>query len=153
MRHEGTSGTAKPDIVKVLLAEDEEDDAYFFRRSLRRSSDVELIWHAKDGDEVIQYLAGEGIFGDRREHPFPDVLVLDLKMPNRNGFEVLEWMRGKFPKLKIGVFSSSDRAEEIERARQLGAHLYQQKTHEPEKFRRFMHWLESLVRSERRPNI
>ncbi len=139
------------DPIKILLAEDDEDDALFFRRALSRVPAVLVIEHVKDGDEAVRYLTGEGAFSDRARHPFPDVLVLDLKMPNRNGFEVLEWMKGRFPKLKIGVFSSSDEPQEMARAQRLGAHLYQQKTYDPENFGRFLHWLETLARTERRP--
>lgn len=136
--------------VRILLAEDDEDEAFFFRRAVKLNPQVKLIWHAKDGDEAIEYLSGAGRFGNRVEYEFPDVLVLDLNMPVRNGFEVLEWLRGKFPQLKVGVFSSSEELEAIEKARKLGAHLYQPKTYEPEAFGRFVHWLESLARGERK---
>jgi DNA-binding NarL/FixJ family response regulator len=140
------------DAVKILLAEDDDNDALFFRRAISRVPGVAIIWHAKDGDETVQYLKGEGAFSDRAKHAFPDVLVLDLKMPNRNGFEVLEWTKGRFPKLKIGVFSSSDEPQEMARAQRLGAHLYQRKSYDHETFGRFLHWLENLARAERKPD-
>jgi DNA-binding NarL/FixJ family response regulator len=136
--------------VKILLAEDDENDAYFFRRALKGNPRVKLVWHAKDGEEAVQYLSGAGIFEDRQEYEFPDVLVLDLKMPNRNGFEVLEWMQGRFPQLKVGVFSSSEDPQDIAKAQRLGASLYQPKSYDPETFGRFMHWLESLAIAERK---
>ena len=54
----------------------------------------------EDGEEVISYLKGEGIYADREKYPFPILLLLDLKMPKINGFQVLEWLHtrpGAFP--------------------------------------------------------
>jgi CheY-like chemotaxis protein len=137
------------DAFKILLAEDNEDDAVLFERAVRAVPNAHLVWHAHDGDEAINYLEGTRIFSDRKEHPFPDVLVLDLKMPNRNGFEVLEWLGGRFPRLKVGVFSSSDLPEDISRAQVLGAHLYQAKTINPEVMQHFLQSLGRLALSDK----
>lgn len=139
-------GTARH--PRLLLAEDSEDDAFLFRRSLGEASTVEIIWHAKDGQETMRYLSGEGVFVNRERYPFPDVLVLDLKMPNMNGFEVLERIKGKFPRLTIGVLSTSDDPKDIERAQTLGAHLYEMKNYTPAVLGRFVHFLERMGRME-----
>ena len=139
--------------VKILLADDSDDDEFLFRRSLEDIPSVRIVWRAQDGEQTIKYLSGEGIFADRTAHPFPDALVLDLKMPNRGGFEVLEWLGGRFPRLMVGVFSSSELPEDIERATLLGAHLYQSKTYDPVEFGRFMQRLEFLARERGAPNV
>jgi CheY-like chemotaxis protein len=80
-----------------------------------------------DGQEAISYLAGEGIYSDRSQHPEPCLLLLDLKMPKVNGFEVLEWLREQPPlrdNLPVIVLSSSAQDVDVRRAFELGAHEY-----------------------------
>ena len=135
-------------MLNILLAEDSEDDEILFRRALQRHPDWSVVRCVQDGDQALKYINGEGVFGDRIKHPFPDVLVLDLKMPNRNGFEVLEALQGRCDTLVIAIFSSSDEPRDITRAYQLGAHLYQTKTYETVAFGRFLIWLETLAKAK-----
>ena len=83
-----------------------------------------------DGEETVAYLSGTDRFADRTRFPFPDLLLLDIKMPKRDGFEVLEWARGEggCNTLPVIVFSSSRRNEDVHRALLLGANSYLEKT-------------------------
>jgi CheY-like chemotaxis protein len=113
----------------ILLAEDEESDAYFVNVAFKRAGLRHAITHVVDGQQVIEYLSGEGRFADRKLHPLPHLLLLDLKMPRANGFDVLVWLQ-EHPKLKnlpVIVLSSSDYPADIERACQLGANDYRLK--------------------------
>ena len=104
---------------KILLVEDSEDDVFFFKRSLKRAqADVDLQV-ASDGSKAIAYLSHEG-------PPSPDAIFLDLKMPNQNGFEVLEWIRQHPPlsNAKVYILTSSSQPGERERAKELGANDY-----------------------------
>jgi CheY-like chemotaxis protein len=139
-----------PNTYKILLVEDHDDDAYLFKRLLQNTPQFTLAWHAMHGTEAVAYLEGTGVYQDRAKYPFPDLMVLDLNMPRMDGFEVLKHMQGKFPKLKVGVFTTSDDSKDIQRALDLGAHIYQQKTNEPAKFIRFLEWLQKLPAVERR---
>jgi CheY-like chemotaxis protein len=106
-----------------MLADDSEDDEILFRRSVRLSGLANPVIVMRDGDQVIAYLSGEGAYGDRERHPLPKVLMLDLKMPRRNGFEVLQWIKDQ-PHLKellVIVLTNSDLDEDKERSRELGA--------------------------------
>lgn len=123
---------------KLLLVDDSEDDVWLFQRALTRHPKMQCVGRAENGEEAMHYLSGTGKFADRNEYPWPDVIILDLKMPRRNGFELLEWMRGKDGMPKVAVFSSSDLPEDRERAAKLGAALYQPKTYEAAEFDRFM---------------
>src|SRR5262249_37244239 len=71
---------------------------------------------------------GEGGFCDRRTHPLPNVILLDLKMPRINGFEFLEWLRSKSPDdlrlTPVLVMTASGLEEDIHRAYALGANSY-----------------------------
>jgi CheY-like chemotaxis protein len=82
-----------------------------------------------DGQEVVDYLEGEGDFADRRAHPLPDVVVLDLKMPLMNGLEVLEWIRNESrrPAIPVVMLSGSGLEKDVEEAYRLGADGYFQK--------------------------
>ena len=80
------------DVMRpILLAEDSEDDATVLRSTLRKAGLAAPVVVVPDGSQAIAYLKGEGIYADRDLFPLPGLLLLDLKMPGKNGFEVLEW--------------------------------------------------------------
>jgi CheY-like chemotaxis protein len=84
------------------------------------------VQRACDGVEAIQYLAGENKFANRDAFPLPELVVLDLKMPRKSGFEVLGWVRNHpdFGKLPVIVFSSSEEPADVKKAYSLGANAY-----------------------------
>jgi len=110
----------------VLLAEDSEDDVVIFRKEMSKASIDFPLFVAKDGEETIAYLKGAGKFGNRSEFPVPDLLLLDLVMPQINGFEVLEWI-GEQPslgQLPVAVLTCSETIHDVKLAKQLGAHSF-----------------------------
>ena len=130
-------------IPSVLLAEDSENDILMFRRAARRAKFNQPLRVVTSGEEVIAYLKGEGKFSDRDQYPLPGLLLLDLKMPRMNGFEVLQWLRQQleFAALQVVVLSSSDEIRDINRAYQLGANSFLVK---PLSFDEFVGMLEAL---------
>src|SRR5262249_14688542 len=84
-----------------------------------------------DGGEAIAYLKGMGAYEDRKLYPLPQLLMLDLHMPRVDGFHVLEWLRHEpiMDHLLVVVFSSSNKAADMRRAQELGAHWYLVKPH------------------------
>lgn len=73
----------------ILLAEDDPNDVFFMRRALQKAQ-IELPMQVvSDGQQAMDYLNGEGPFSDREQHPLPALMLLDLKMPFLDGFEVL----------------------------------------------------------------
>jgi CheY-like chemotaxis protein len=133
----------------ILVAEDDPTDAFFLQRAFNRAGIPITLHFARDGQEVLDYLRGEGQFADRAQHPLPQLALLDLKMPRLDGFEVLEWVRQQptLSGLVIVIFSSSDQAKDINRAYGLGANSYIVKPHSMEELMglvgRFKkHWLE-----------
>jgi CheY-like chemotaxis protein len=112
----------------VLVAEDSEADRLLLKVALRQVPRLKLVAEVSDGSEVIAYLRGEAGFRDRQKFPLPDLLLLDLKMPFADGFEVLEWLRQKpYEDLTVVVLTDSMRPEHIKRALDLGADLFQVK--------------------------
>ncbi|HVM49704.1 MAG TPA: response regulator [Candidatus Acidoferrum sp.] len=115
----------------ILVAEDDATDAFFFQRAFRRAGIPVNLHFVQDGAEVLEYLEGTGPFGDRAAHPMPQLLLLDLRMPKLDGFDVLKWIR-KRPELAhlvVVLFSSSDEPKHISRAYDLGANWYLVKPH------------------------
>ncbi|HEX7896340.1 MAG TPA: response regulator [Planctomycetota bacterium] len=110
----------------VLLVEDDEDDIGFFRRALSKTNSRARLAVARDGDEAVAYLAGQGAFADRERHPAPTHVILDLKLPRRSGVEVLEWLRGEpaLSRLPVAILSSSNEPLDVARARALGVDGY-----------------------------
>jgi CheY-like chemotaxis protein len=110
----------------ILLAEDDEDHVIlikhaFFEADLRNP--LYVVWN---GEEAIDYLRGAGKYANRDEYPLPDLLLLDLKMPRVDGFQVLAWLREQ-PELKALrtlVLTSSDDLRDVNRAYQLGANSF-----------------------------
>jgi CheY-like chemotaxis protein len=112
----------------VLIAEDSTDDRFLLRTAIRRAPRLQIVAEVGDGSEVIAYLKGRDVYADRSRYPLPDLLLLDLKMPSMDGFEVLEWMRTQnFLALTVVVLTDSMQAEHIKRALDLGADLFQVK--------------------------
>ena len=110
----------------VLIVDDSEADVLLMRIVFERAGFVLPMHLARDGAEAISYLKGDGAYSDRKLFPLPTAMLLDLKMPRKNGFEVLTWI-GQQPALKrlrIFVLSESSRPDDIRRAYDLGASSY-----------------------------
>ena len=111
----------------VLLVEDDEDDRLFFRRALRKAGLEWTLVTASNGREAVEYLSGAGRFADRAAHPAPTHVLLDLKLPELSGHEILQWIRSTpgLRNLPVIVLSSSREAQDIERATALGVDGYE----------------------------
>ena len=107
----------------VLIAEDSENDLLMLQRAFRQASITAPVQFVTDGEQAIAYLKGEGKFARRDEFPLPDVLLLDLKMPRKNGFAVLEWLRTQpsLRHLRVVVLTTSEDLRDVNRAYALGA--------------------------------
>ena len=109
---------------KFLLVEDNEDDVFFMERAFQQAGVHNPLHVVKNGEEAIEYLSGQNQFSDRQEHPLPDLIFLDLKMPGVNGFEVLKWMRDQPLNMPVAVLTSSPEEIDRQRAFELGAGCY-----------------------------
>lgn len=112
--------------LRMLVAEDEPNDAFFLKRAFLKAGINVPMDFVGDGQEAVDYLSGEGRFEDRRSHPLPSLLLLDIKMPRLSGFDVLKWLRQQpgLRRLAVLVFSSSDDQRDINLAYDLGANSY-----------------------------
>jgi len=117
----------------ILYAEDEANDVFFLALALKRANLPHTLNAVPDGEQAIEYLAGEGPFANRSRHPLPALVLLDINMPKQTGLEVLEWIRQQrhFKSLPVLMLTSSTRPEDMEKARQLGADDYILKPSDP----------------------
>lgn len=111
----------------LLVVEDARDHALLVRVAARRAVPGLDVRVAGDGREGIAYLAGTPPFQDRRSHPLPDLIVLDLLMPDTDGFAVLEWMRETRSPIPVVVLTSSEAPEHEARSLDLGAKAFYRK--------------------------
>src|SRR5262245_6778938 len=104
-----------PEQAVILLVEDREDDILLVRKSFEKGGINNPFQVVRDGEEAIQYLAGEGRYSNRAEYPLPDLILLDLKMPRVDGFEVLMWIRRQpgFGSIPVVVLTSSDAIRDV----------------------------------------
>jgi CheY-like chemotaxis protein len=128
----------------ILLAEDDQNDVVMFRRAFAEFGIAAPIQVVSNGDEAIAYLKGTGRFSKRAEFPLPDILLLDLRMPRTNGFEVLEWTRTlpQFSAIRIVVLTTSGNVYDINRAYDLGATSFLVK---PVDFREFRDAIQAMI--------
>ena len=110
----------------ILLAEDDRNDILLISRAFQKAGLGNVLKTVTDGDQAIEYLRGTNEYADRSRFPLPFLLLLDLKMPGTDGFEVLQWLRSQpdFKRLLVVVLTSSNLQADVDRAYDLGANSY-----------------------------
>lgn len=111
---------------RVLLVEDDPDIIVLLRQAFLECGLRPPIHEARDGDSALAYLEGAPPYDDRSDYPLPTLVLLDLKLPRRDGHELLAWIRDQeeFTQLPVVVLTSSGREADIERAYACGANSY-----------------------------
>lgn len=110
----------------VLLADDSPDDTMLMRKAWRNAGLENPLIVVHDGEQALAYLNGHGPYGDRDKFPFPIAMFLDLKLPRVDGLDVLRAIRDvpDLRSLSVEVLSASARANDVEKALELGANSY-----------------------------
>ena len=131
--------------MRVLLIEDNPDDAFLMQRAFQACGVVRPPHVSRNGEEAITYLSGGGVYADRKTHPYPTLVITDLKMPCSNGFDVLEWLRDhrELTVIPTLVWSSSADVRDVKRAYCLGANGYLCK---PTDFQKFKEMVADVLR-------
>jgi CheY-like chemotaxis protein len=115
-----------PERALILIVDDSDDDITVVRKAFQKAYIPNPIYAVKCGEEAIAYFKGEGRYSNRDEYPLPDLLLLDLKMPGIDGFEVLRWIRQQ-PTLsatRVVVLTGSDHIRDVNQAYQLGTNSF-----------------------------
>ncbi len=112
--------------LTVLTVDDSNDDTLLLRRACQRAKVKFSLKAVDDGTKAIAYLSGLDDFSDRARHPLPNLVLLDLKMPIKTGFEVLDWLRSQpqFKTLPVAVFTASQHDADVRNAYRKGANCF-----------------------------
>jgi CheY-like chemotaxis protein len=113
----------------VLHVDDDPNDTELLQAATRNAGVQFDLRSVEDGDQAMAYLAGTGVFADRRRYPLPAMVLLDLKMPRATGFELLRWIR-RHPTLGqtvVVVLSGSELQDDKRLAYETGANSYEVK--------------------------
>ncbi len=110
----------------VLHVEDDPGDQELLQHACKAAKVRFTVQGVPDGDVALEYLGGSGPFANRDLYPMPKLILLDLKMPRKNGMEVLRWVRAQ-PDLRglpIVVFTASNNPTDVQRAYESGANSF-----------------------------
>ena len=110
----------------ILVVEDNPEEVILLRKAFENTGMQIAVHFVVNGEEAIDYLSGADQFRNRISFPEPDLVIMDLKMPRKGGFEVLEWFRNlqEGALIPIIVLTASNRESNVQRAYSLGASSY-----------------------------
>ena len=110
----------------ILDVEDEENDLLLLKLAFDDAGINVPVQGVTDGQMAVRYLSGADPFADRAKFPLPSLVILDLKLPRKSGFEVLEWMRAQplLRRIVVVVCSSAEHEQDVATAYELGANSY-----------------------------
>lgn len=116
-------GSCRMNLRPILLVEDNADDAYFMQKAFEAAGVANAVTIMTDGEEAIEYLSSPELSDELKR---PCLTLLDLKLPYRNGFDVLEHVRSRSETklLTVVVLTSSNEPSDINRALGLGANAF-----------------------------
>ena len=124
-------------LEAILIVDDDADEASLIRRAvmgLHPKSPVETV---TSGLDLKAYLDGQGRYANRETFPYPGLILLDLRMPEMDGFEVLTWLKSHalHAAIPVIVISAFDQQQNIRKAYQMGARTFLSKPVNPESIR------------------
>ena len=139
----------------ILLVDDSENDLFLMQRAFKKAEFNQPLQMAHNGEEAIAYLKGDGPYSDRNKFPLPAVILLDLNMPMKNGFDVLAWLRTQpaLKRLSVVILTASMRQEDVERAFDLGANSFLVKPSAVEDLTNMMRCLRDWLRYNHFPPL
>ena len=135
-------------LENIMLVDDSHSDAILLTRSLKRAGLKEAVIHIHDPREAVAYLKGDDRYADRNKHPLPDILLLDLKMPEIDGFQLLRWARSQphLGRIVIVIVTRTDDPRLIQMCYQLGANSFLSKDANVEELRNFVQFFTHYTR-------
>jgi len=110
----------------ILHVEDDPNDVLLVGLAFRKAAANAAVQVVNDGEQAVNYLAGQGQFSDRQAFPVPTLVLLDLKLPRRSGLEVLSWLRSQedLRRLPVVMLTSSNQQADVRRAYDIGLNSY-----------------------------
>jgi CheY-like chemotaxis protein len=113
-------------VPAILLVEDNPVDAMLIQRAFRELKKDYRVSVVNDGALAVDYMKGDGLYADRKEYPFPRLILLDLSLPVMDGFQFLKWLREESALRHVPVvaLSGSSFSPDIKRAYATGANSF-----------------------------
>jgi two-component system, response regulator len=148
------------ETANILIADDDPDDCLMAEKALREFRQHNGLYFVEDGEELLDYLRHQGKFADRRQFPQPDLILLDLNMPRKDGREALAEIKAD-PQLRsipVVVLTTSRAEEDIARTYDLGVNSFITKPVSFQGLAEAMkivttYWLELVKRPNRLTNV
>ena len=115
-----------PKPAHILLVEDNRLDIELTLDAFREARLGNTVHVSKNGEEALTYLFGRGQYADRKQYPLPDIILLDLKMPGIDGFEVLRQVKAapELKRLPVIILTSSREEGDLALSYDCGANSY-----------------------------
>jgi CheY-like chemotaxis protein len=112
--------------AQILLVEDNRMDVELTLDAFREAKLLNAIHVAPNGQDALDYLFGHGTYADRDQHPLPSLILLDLKLPGIDGFDVLRQIKSTSILKRLPVIILTSSKEEGDRALSydIGANSY-----------------------------
>ncbi|MBE9503237.1 MAG: response regulator [Proteobacteria bacterium] len=99
----------------ILLVEDEEAHAELTKRAIRKAGNANQVDVLTDGEEALDYVFNRAKYADKTKYPLPGLIILDIKLPNIDGIEILKQIKEHpvLKKIPVIMLTTSDREEDI----------------------------------------
>jgi len=112
--------------ISILIAEDDEDDRMLTQKAFENSSLINRLMFVGNGEELMDYLDRRGVYFDKALYPWPDLILLDLNMPRKNGREALKEIKEnpELRRIPVIILTTSKEQEDIVRSYDLGVNSY-----------------------------
>ena len=113
-------------LPPILLVDDDRNDVEFVKRALERARLKHQVHVVPNGLDCVAYLKGDAPFGDRHRFPLPTFVLLDIRMPGMDGFDVLRWIRHQpeFDSICVVMLTGSNERPNVNLAYELGANSF-----------------------------
>ena len=110
----------------ILIVDDNPGDVFLTKRALFGLKANNPLYDVPSGKELIAYLQGNGVYQDRTAYPYPILLLLDIRMPGMDGFDVLLWLRNNPPHsyIPVVVLAGAGDTYQVKRSYELGARSF-----------------------------
>ncbi len=111
--------------MTILIADDDADDRIFLEQAMRQNGYTQNIRFVEDGEELMDYLSREGRYTELNA-PWPNLLILDLNMPRKNGFQALQEIKDspRLRRLPVVVMTTSSADEDVVKTYNLGVNSF-----------------------------
>lgn len=131
------------EMIDILLVEDNEGDARLAKEAMRDSKIRNTLHHVFDGEEAMAFLRKEGKYAGV---PRPDLVLLDLNLPKKDGREVLAEIKGddRLKQIPVVILTVSSAEEDILRTYNLHANCYITKPIDLEQFMKVVRSIEDF---------